>query len=53
MDDIRVLKNINDNAYVIDLQDTWRTLKTFNVADLYPDINLRSSSLQVVGIDMG
>ena len=55
----QIMKNINDNAYVVALPDSMGISKTFNVADIfpyysskepmYPDIptNSRSSFSQV------
>ncbi|KAG8380474.1 hypothetical protein BUALT_Bualt06G0019100 [Buddleja alternifolia] len=38
----RILKKINDNAYVVDLPEGWAIYPTFNVADLVPNDPLYS-----------
>jgi len=57
----KIMKNINDNAYVIDLPNDMAMSKIFNLVDLYayyptkqlyPEYNLRASSFEEGGTDV-
>ena len=58
----KIVKKINDNAYIVDLSNNMSMSKTFNVVDLYdyhptrqlyPDYNSRTSSFEEGGSDVG
>ena len=58
----KIMKKINDNAYVVDLLSNMVMSKTFNVVNLYnyrptkqlyPDDNSRTSSFEKGGTDVG
>lgn len=54
----KIIRKVNDNAYVVDLPDGWSISPTFNVSDLtifqpdlplYPDNHSRTSSFSSRG----
>ena len=58
----RIVRKINDNAYVVNLPSDMTMSKTFNVTDLheyyltkelYPDDNSMTSSFEEEGTDAG
>ena len=58
----KIMKKINDNAYVVDFSSNMTMSKTFNVANIYEyhptkqlylDYNLKVSSLKDIATDVG